>query len=1106
MDNSEAPGEYALRSHIRQLLLNYAVTHITTDYIQLTEQAVTDLWCQYLVEIPTADPHSLLLPTDPFDTLKRIHGLGSIEAFLEKSQSTPSAIQYIKKLIKPKSGQPKSDQVTFQESNFESYIPVCRPMSPILTTRAIRETPRAGTSKFLKSLPPSSAEFLLSQAIKPIGTEPVLEPSVKQDDVLNTNWRLHPGEHDAVRSLLRSVLAARPKEYKNRHLDFYTRPDSPPLPSPLPEAPFIPIFPRRSRAGSGVRQGDPTPSGLKGIVSLPAVILPPVKMEEVEPDLQEQNMVIVNGWQAYKSSPSPTPTPTSSQEDQIDELFMSSPDTTPPPVRPAKMEVVQIPRTHRIGGKRTKPPSIGHETDLGSFLAPLVGMKRIPKSPSCLSPEPATSMLGQPDSACEAPVDIDQDDLDTDVGRLYGHQRQDPRHIILKERVDEKRQLLIDVPVLPPPNEHPPNALFLPSCLGDLVAPLKVKGQTNGKTPTHQFLKKAKGIPSLNVELSWVPIAAKTRIPTNLEILKVTGLFDTDTPSSSDPPMQIATLLGKVPATLSASELQTHPDGWRHRYNEIDPEGTSDDLDLGVSRCEIILSRKERRRAAGLADEEEYGVEDFGDAMDTEDALMVDDRYTKRPRLARDGDLDDSGIVVDRLDFDHGKRPRLADDYLDDSGIAFDRLNFDHGEPSFYLDLGSHPADVDKENLPPFHNGSQYDDLGYDEYTDPGHTEQFGPEDSPRSGFVRGSRNDSGHKEFEALSFESHPAASAQPTQLPADERPSDEAYARTFEPAIINDSAIPKPSRVLNAPDIATRSLGIAEFAKLRARKVSIPIPESHPISAQGEANTLPEEPSHSIPESIYDRNTLRLPSTWNLPDSLHRYMVSMELVQKQGLVRCLRSRACSIDLVERDALGGVDIILDPHTAIIFTNLLVLPSECADLVSRIGQQSWLYSRLLVIFDAYPAAHSYQSKVNSNTVSELFAYTPPVLKALGKLRRDLGISEGCGTKRQACTVQYAFADTVDEAAMFTRYFGDFAEANDESRGIIWGDRAWLDDDVPEGEQDLAAVDGMNRFAAFVILCQIDLGEFLELGPEVRVEKFGVFVGLERIVRNACFHE
>lgn len=41
--DAEGSGEYTLRIHIRQLLLNYAVSHLTADYIQLTEQAVTDV-------------------------------------------------------------------------------------------------------------------------------------------------------------------------------------------------------------------------------------------------------------------------------------------------------------------------------------------------------------------------------------------------------------------------------------------------------------------------------------------------------------------------------------------------------------------------------------------------------------------------------------------------------------------------------------------------------------------------------------------------------------------------------------------------------------------------------------------------------------------------------------------------------------------------------------------------------------------------------------------------------------------------------------------------------------------------------------------------------
>ncbi|KAJ7078116.1 hypothetical protein C8R43DRAFT_1053443 [Mycena crocata] len=979
----EGDSEYALRIHIRQLLLNYAMTHLTTDYIQLklSRLSLTFLWFHYLVEIPTADPTSLILPPQCYSIPQETH--------------------------KAQTGKLKADRVVVQESNCkhippESHVPAYRPMSPILTTRAIRETPRLGTNTFLKSLPHSHRNSY----------------PPKRD----TTWRLRPEEHEAIRSLLQSI---RPKGYKNRHLDPCARPDSPPIASRIPDPPFIPIF-----------LGEPT-SDLQGVENLPTVILPPVKIEELEPDLHEQNMVIVDGWHAYKSSPSPTPTPVSSQEDQIDELFMSSPDTTPPPVRPTKMEVTQIPRTKRIGAERKKPAPIGAGPGLGSFLVPLIQEAQPPKPVSRPSPEPATSMLGQPDSTYESTADIFTDELDTDVGQLYDDQRQDPRDLILREKVDEKRQLLIEVDVLPPPNEHRPNALFLPSHLEELVAPLKAKGQANDKNSLHKFLKKAKGIPSLNVELSWVPIAARTRIPSHSEILKVTDLFDANIASFSDLPTRLATLLETI-CSLTDSELRPHSDTWSRRYGELVSDVTSRDSDPVFELYEIILSRKERRRIAGLPDELETDGEDSDDAMDQENDL-IDARCSKRPRLE-------------------------GDEYFNDSGVASNTLDSGHGNPtfsSFYGHDEPNPCDVDKENLPPYHDHPDYDrDFDFEDLTFPGPDEQFNhitrpafPADFQANQDYPGMPYE--HREFEALSFDSFPATSAQPTQFPANgTNPSDEVYAGMFEPnpnAIVNDCEIVRPSSSSTIhtapPEIATRSLGIAEFARLRARKVTASVSESQPTSPV--ENALFEEPSHIVPESIYDRNTLRLPPTWNPPDSFHRYMVSMKVVQKLGLLRSLRSRACCIDLVERDSLGGVDIALDPHTAVIFTNLLTLPSECADLTSRIGQQSWLYSRLLIIFEAYPSSHSYQSKGSSNAASELFAYSPPVLKALGKLRRDLGILEGCGTKRRDCAVQYAFADSVDEAAMFTRYFGDSAEANDESRGAVWGDRAWLDDDVAE---------------------------------------------------------
>ncbi|KAK7035745.1 hypothetical protein R3P38DRAFT_3311737 [Favolaschia claudopus] len=1094
-DDANVHEDSALIPHIRHLLLNYVVQHITTDYIQLTEQAVVDLWAQYFVEIPTADPASLTLLRDPFAVLTRIHGLGTLPPFQEKFQSTPGAIQHIKSLIKPLAGRLKADRAALLESNHEAY-PFVAPFAPILTTRAIRETPKpkAMAPHLIDSLPTSHRVFLSSQTIEPIGVEQIPETAVKQDEVLDTTWQLNPEQHDSVRSLLRAVFTGPSKGHKNRYLNFASRPDSPPI-SNFPELEFLPIFPRRRRAGSGARENDPPPSGLHGMASLPAVILPPVKVEEIEPQLHRQNMVIVDGWQTLRSSPSPTPSPPSSQEDQIDELFMESPNTTPPPVRPSKIEVVQIPRVKRIGGQRAKPPAMGHGTEyfctlhnfwslihrfwasLATFLLPHV-RKDLPNEPPLrASPQPSVSMIGQADPGCDPTADV-REDLDYEVAGLYGHRKQDPRDLILREKPDDKRQLLMEVPLLRPPNEHPPNALFLPSSLADLVAPLKVKGQANVEPPPHKFLKKAKGIPSLNVELSWVPIAAQTRIPTSSEVIKVTCLFDEDNPFSNL--SRIETLLN-LPIILSDSEL--YSETWGRRYpQKLDLEVHDKDFEV---RMEIILSRKERRRAAGLPEE----IED--DSMDGLDSTMDSD----------DVSLDDRS----------GKRPRLdQEQYFEDSGVAFDdpwQLNFDN--PQLYDDYNSLPYayDNNKENLPP-RSDPPYDepfDLPVAQYI-----EEFDPQDTafpvtasqtrqydPDAVFIDEPR------EFVALSFESLPIASAPPTQL---KDPPNNDYLSNTPPSLLlesnpnklaNDPAVSVP-RLTPLPEISSHSHAIAQFAQLRAKKINI-IPPPSPSASVDQIVPAVEEHPHSIPDSVYDRNTLRLPPRWTFPTSQHRYMVSMDLVQKQGLIHCFRSRSCLIDLVEREFLGGVDVILDPHTAVMFTNIFVLSSECAELASRIAQQSWCYSRLLVVFEAYPESYSYRSKDTCDKRSELFAYSKPVVKALGKLRRDLGISEGCGVKREGCLVQYAFADTVEEAAIFTRCFGDMAEGNDdESRGAIWGDRTWFEDELPEGEEDLAAVEGMNRFAAYLILCQVDLGDFLELSPEVRVERHGAFVGVERM--------
>jgi hypothetical protein len=61
---------------------------------------------------------------------------------------------------------------------------IYRPMQPVLTMRATRETPKLGSNTFLKSLPATYPAFLASQSIKSLKVDNIQEPHVQPDEVL----------------------------------------------------------------------------------------------------------------------------------------------------------------------------------------------------------------------------------------------------------------------------------------------------------------------------------------------------------------------------------------------------------------------------------------------------------------------------------------------------------------------------------------------------------------------------------------------------------------------------------------------------------------------------------------------------------------------------------------------------------------------------------------------------------------------------------------------------------------------------------------------------------------------------------------------------------
>ncbi|KAF9075073.1 hypothetical protein BDP27DRAFT_32760 [Rhodocollybia butyracea] len=471
-------------------------------------------------------------------------------------------------------------------------------------------------------------------------------------------------------------------------------------------------------------------------------------------------------------------------------------------------------------------------------------------------------------------------------------------------------------------------------------------------------------------------------------------------------------------------------------------------------------------------------------------------RRTKRPRLELEWGTRSERASVGCRDESHGYHHQ---DSVDDSGIGFMDCDYLSVSPTRHVagfDWGGASAsdkDVLEHHVTDVAGGTSLEDHDWSCLDAGEHIP--GPWVTP---------NHFGEAPFVPLSLDSQ-------VVLPA----------TTDTTMSQNNKMLPSPSPSDVPPSSNTKpfdipfhdhSAGIALFSKLRAKKLRTPEPIPKPLmeipvapDAHPSTTTLK---SKSAPETIFDKDTLRLSepreetSTLRTAAPAHWYMASVNILQKQALVRSFRKESCNINLVERDTLTDVDLIIDPHTAIIFTNLFALPSAVGIVTDNVSAQSWRYDHLLVVFEAFVPSMAFKpSKCESSANAEesLSAYSPPVLKAVGKFRRGVALAEACGHKRAGCRVMTAFADSVREAAGLVRKFGDEAEVRDGTGGILWGDRAWLEDDV-EGESNLAAVDGMNPFAACVILCQTLIDDLVEIGPEERIVRFAPHVGRDRMVK------
>ncbi len=196
-------------------------------------------------------------------------------------------------------------------------------------------------------------------------------------------------------------------------------------------------------------------------------------------------------------------------------------------------------------------------------------------------------------------------------------------------------------------------------------------------------------------------------------------------------------------------------------------------------------------------------------------------------------------------------------------------------------------------------------------------------------------------------------------------------------------------------------------------------------PAETRNTITTMTREPPPS--QILDDPSYLRPPSPWVSPPGPSVYMISLDTIQKRALVKNLESELCKIRTIGRASLSIADIIVDPDSAILFFPLSALPSQCDVLSSRVCKASWHFDRVAVIFEAFPTSLCYKIAPNERAIP--FAYGPPVLKAIKRFRRDISLREGLGEWNQNCSIQLAFANSIQEAAILSRLIANDSMAN-----------------------------------------------------------------------------
>ncbi|KAG9095653.1 hypothetical protein FRC06_009577 [Ceratobasidium sp. 370] len=499
------PEERALRVHIQRQTLGYAQKYITTDHVWYTEMGVAEIFSESLNEIPQHAPTDISFPIDPLDKLLGTHKLEPHdEQFILSVEERDGARKIIAENLaacRRKGVVSKSTTVIKAEDPNVLDTP-CRPLSPILTARARRHTPKIlcrSKAQILGMLPTEISESIDKARIHPVPVEDIIDEHVQEVPFLGVQYTMSKEEADEFRSFVTRNLA--------ETIDA--------------------VGVGRVEVEEGFGLDEIAQENMKMLCG-DFDILPP---SSSPPLSRHTDFSSSDAAQASSSPQTPRIHPS-----QLAFLVSSSPSVRD--IKLAKLDEILFPSDQQRG-RRIQPKNPPKFSDLvaglhhpipvrsGTDILPTIATILVPASPSISN----NSVVGQLDaeeideladdnstlpsrrtsravSRCtsgktiNAEVDELADDdtlVATVVDRLTRGVGVDPFEYVMKERLDERETLMLDVPELPPPNVSRTPDQPAPTSLSDFVDSSKNRQSEAGMIG----LRKVGGIKPLQIELGW---------------------------------------------------------------------------------------------------------------------------------------------------------------------------------------------------------------------------------------------------------------------------------------------------------------------------------------------------------------------------------------------------------------------------------------------------------------------------------------------------------------------------------------------------------------------------------------------------------------------------